>query len=196
MVTIIRDRFQDAIKKRMTLEQVKAAAAARLRRPLRRREGAWTTDAFVEAAYRSLSDAGRRRVDEVIDWHRGVAERSRLLVLGASQSRRSAGAAPVRRPPPPPQAPAPIDLTGYWVSIVNEDWRWRMVTPPKGDTPASQQLMTGRAQARRHVGAGAGRVVPGLRRAGLMRMPTRLHIAWENDSTLKIDTDAGSRRGG
>ncbi len=26
-----------------------------------------------------------------------------------------------------------IDLTGYWVSIVNEDWRWRMMTPAKGD---------------------------------------------------------------
>jgi hypothetical protein len=36
-------------------------------------------------------------------------------------------------PPPTPQAAAPIDVTGYWVSIVNEDWRWRMVTPPKGD---------------------------------------------------------------
>src|SRR3977135_3055736 len=39
----------------------------------------------------------------------------------------------------PPQAPrtpktiAPIDLTGYWVSVVTEDWRWRMLTPPKGD---------------------------------------------------------------
>ena len=35
--------------------------------------------------------------------------------------------------PPTPRAAAPIDVTGYWVSIVNEDWRWRMVTPPKGD---------------------------------------------------------------
>ena len=35
--------------------------------------------------------------------------------------------------PPSPRAAAPIDLTGYWVSVVNEDWRWRMVTPPKGD---------------------------------------------------------------
>ncbi|HUK36190.1 MAG TPA: hypothetical protein VLV86_19875, partial [Vicinamibacterales bacterium] len=30
---------------------------------------------------------------------------------------------------------APIDLTGYWVSIVSEDWRFRMVVPPKGDYP-------------------------------------------------------------
>src|ERR1700732_4339731 len=28
---------------------------------------------------------------------------------------------------------APIDLTGYWVSVVTEDWRFRMVTPAKGD---------------------------------------------------------------
>lgn len=31
------------------------------------------------------------------------------------------------------RAAAPIDLTGYWVSIVTQDWRWRMVTPAKGD---------------------------------------------------------------
>jgi cyclase len=56
MVTIIRDRFQDAVKKGMTLEQVKAA---RLVRDYEGRYGAtsgfWTTDAFVDAAYRSLS---------------------------------------------------------------------------------------------------------------------------------------------
>jgi cyclase len=61
MVTIIRDRFQDAIKKGMTLEQVKAA---RLVRDYEGRYGAttgfWTTDAFVEAAYRSLSRPAAR----------------------------------------------------------------------------------------------------------------------------------------
>src|ERR1700686_2488984 len=36
-------------------------------------------------------------------------------------------------PPPTAQAAAPIDLTGYWVSIVSEDWRFRMLTPAKGD---------------------------------------------------------------
>jgi cyclase len=60
MVTIIRDRFQDAIKKGLTLEQVKAA---RLVRDYEGRYGAtqgfWTTDAFVEAAYRSLSQPAR-----------------------------------------------------------------------------------------------------------------------------------------
>ena len=28
---------------------------------------------------------------------------------------------------------APFDLTGYWVAVVTEDWRWRMMTAPKGD---------------------------------------------------------------
>jgi glyoxylase-like metal-dependent hydrolase (beta-lactamase superfamily II) len=55
LVTIIRDRIQDAIKKGMTLEQVKAA---KLVRDYEGRYGAtqgfWTTDAFVEAAYKSL----------------------------------------------------------------------------------------------------------------------------------------------
>src|SRR5689334_9717404 len=54
MSTIIRDRFLDAIKKGMTLEQVKAA---RLLRDYEGRYGAssgfWTTDNFVEAVYRS-----------------------------------------------------------------------------------------------------------------------------------------------
>src|ERR1044071_2252379 len=36
-------------------------------------------------------------------------------------------------PPPTPRASAPFDMTGYWVSLVTEDWRWRMMTPPKGD---------------------------------------------------------------
>ena len=31
------------------------------------------------------------------------------------------------------KAEALFDPTGYWVSIVTEDWRWRMTTPPKGD---------------------------------------------------------------
>ena len=41
-----------------------------------------------------------------------------------------------RQPPgKTPKDAAPIDLTGYWVSIVSEDWRFRMLTPPKGDFP-------------------------------------------------------------
>ncbi len=37
--------------------------------------------------------------------------------------------------PRSPKDSAPFDLAGYWVSIVSEDWRFRMFTPPKGDYP-------------------------------------------------------------
>src|SRR5213075_58901 len=55
MVTIIRDRVQDMIKKGMTLEQVKAAKPTRDYDPLYgSTTGFWTTDMFVEAVYKSL----------------------------------------------------------------------------------------------------------------------------------------------
>jgi glyoxylase-like metal-dependent hydrolase (beta-lactamase superfamily II) len=56
MVTIIRDRVQDMIKKGMTLDQVKAAKPTRDYDPLYgATTGFWTTDMFVEAVYKSLS---------------------------------------------------------------------------------------------------------------------------------------------
>ena len=56
MVTIIRDRIADMIKKGMTLDQVKAAKPTRDYDPLYgSTTGFWTTDMFVEAAYKSLT---------------------------------------------------------------------------------------------------------------------------------------------
>jgi len=94
--------------------------------------------------------------------------------------------------PQTPQAAAPIDLTGTWVSIVNEDWRWRMVTPQKGDY-ASVPL---NAEARKIADSwdpSKDGLCEAYGAAGLMRMPTRLNITWENPTTLKIDTDAGQQ---
>ena len=61
MNTILRDRFLDAIKKGRTLEQIKAS------RPVLDYEGRygatsgfWTTDNFIEAAYRSLSQPAKK----------------------------------------------------------------------------------------------------------------------------------------
>ena len=56
MVTIIRDRIQDMIKRGMTLEQVKAAKPTRDYDPLYgSTTGSWTTEMFVEAVYKSLT---------------------------------------------------------------------------------------------------------------------------------------------
>jgi len=56
MVTILRDRIQDMLKRDMTLEQVKAARPTRDYDPrYGSSSGFWTTDAFIEAVYRSLA---------------------------------------------------------------------------------------------------------------------------------------------
>lgn len=61
MVTIVRDRLQDMIKRGMTLEQVKAAKPTRDYDPIYgHSSGSWTTDMFIEAAYRSLTANGTR----------------------------------------------------------------------------------------------------------------------------------------
>jgi hypothetical protein len=94
------------------------------------------------------------------------------------------------------QQSAPIDMTGYWVSVISEDWEFRMVTPRKGvyDTlpinnegrrvgdswdPARDEANGEQCRA-----YGAGNI---------MRLPGRLNIAWENANTLKMETDAGSQ---
>ena len=91
-----------------------------------------------------------------------------------------------------PEAAAPIDLTGYWVSIVNEEWRWRMVTPPKGDYASVPLNDEGRKVADTWTPAMDGRC-EAYGAGGLMRMPTRVHITWQGPGTLKIETDAGTQ---
>lgn len=92
------------------------------------------------------------------------------------------------------RALAPVDLTGFWVAIVTEDWRWRMITPPKGDYSSVPLTEEGRRAADqwdpgRDIAAGQQCRAYGA--AGIMRMPTRLRISWQDDVTLKIETDAG-----
>ena len=99
-------------------------------------------------------------------------------------------------PPPPPRAGAPIDLTGYWVSIVTADWRWRMVTPAKGDYQGVQLNAEGRKVADTWDPAkdeAAGEQCKSYGAPALMSVPGRIHITWQDDTTLKVDTDAGTQ---
>jgi hypothetical protein len=100
------------------------------------------------------------------------------------------GGVPGTAPATTARAAAPIDLTGYWVSIVNEDWRWRMVTPPKGDFPGLPLNRDGQRIANEWDPATDGSCLA-YAAPGLMRLPGRLHITWQDDATLRIDTDAG-----
>lgn len=94
--------------------------------------------------------------------------------------------------PPTPQAMAPFDLTGNWVSIITEDWRWRMLMPAKGDYASVPVSEEGKRIA--DLWDPANLATDGCKAYGgaaIMRVPTRLRIAWADDSTLRIETDAG-----
>lgn len=102
------------------------------------------------------------------------------------------------RPPPPANAQvgAPIDLTGQWVSIVTEDWRWRMITPPKGDYASMPLTPAARAEADKWDLAAdnaAQQQCKAFGVGGLARIPGRLRISWQDPSTLKLETDAGQQ---
>ena len=92
-----------------------------------------------------------------------------------------------------PRELAPFDPTGYWVAVVTEDWRWRMVTPPKGDYASVPLNARGRAAADEWNPDERAASCKAYGAAGLMRMPLRLHITWADDRTLKIETDHGEQ---
>ena len=99
-------------------------------------------------------------------------------------------------PPPPAQQAAPYDLTGTWVSIVTEDWRWRMVTPPRGEyssLPINQAARDFADNWDMDADARNGVECRPFGVGGIMRVPGRVQISWEDDETLRIDTDAGSQ---
>src|SRR2546426_11786323 len=98
-------------------------------------------------------------------------------------------------PPQTARQAAPIDLTGYWVSLIVDEWRFR-VTPQKGDI----LYLPINNEARRIAGewdpdkdAASGNQCKAYGAVGVMQRPGRLHITWENDTTLKIETDAGTQ---
>ena len=98
-------------------------------------------------------------------------------------------------PPPTGKSRAPFDLTGYWVSIIVDEWRFR-VSPIKGDL----LYMPINAQARQIANAwdpdkdiADGNQCKAYGAVGLMQRPGRLHITWTDDNTLKVDADAGTQ---
>jgi hypothetical protein len=101
-----------------------------------------------------------------------------------------------QQPSAPARAIAPVDLTGYWVSIVTEDWRWRMMTPAKGDYASVPLNAEGTRIANTWDPAkdeAAGEQCRSYGAPAIMRVPGRLHITWQDDHTLRIDTDAGTQ---
>ena len=125
-----------------------------------------------------------------------------FIAIGMSlhaQGRGGRGGPP--QPPPTPKAAAPMDLTGYWVAVVVEDWRYRMLPPVKfAETPTlgSRVNIPMNAEARRIALAwdpakdeAAGEQCRAYGAPNLMRIPGRVHITWQDDQTLKLESDAG-----
>lgn len=126
------------------------------------------------------------------DWVAIVAILCSCLFHSSVQAQR--GGPP--QPPASPKAAAPVDLTGYWVALVTEDWRYRMTMPPKGDTAGVPLNQAGRQAAEAWDPARdeiAGEQCKAYGAGGIMRMPGRLHISWQDEQTLKLETDAGTQ---
>jgi hypothetical protein len=99
-------------------------------------------------------------------------------------------------PPRTAKAGALYDITGYWVSVVTEDWRFRMITPPKGDYTGITLNAEGRKVADAWDPArdeAAGEQCKSYGAPSIMRVPGRLHVTWQDDQTLRIETDSGQQ---
>ncbi len=95
-----------------------------------------------------------------------------------------------------PRAAAPQDLTGYWESIVTEFWRLRMIVPDKSDYVTVPINAEGRKVADAWDPAkdkADGNECKSYGAAAIMQVPGRLHISWQDDSTLRMDTDSGTQ---
>jgi hypothetical protein len=114
-----------------------------------------------------------------------------LLASASADAQRGRGG-----PPQSPRDAAAIDLTGYWVSVITEDWKFRMVTPKKGVYESLTLNAEGRKvgdswdPARDEV---AGEQCRSYGAANIMRVPGRLRISWPDPDTLQIETDAGTQ---
>jgi hypothetical protein len=98
--------------------------------------------------------------------------------------------------PPSPKAVAPFDPSGYWVALVSDEWRYRMITPPKGNVDYVPVNAAGRGAAAAWDPAkdeAAGEQCRAYGAGGVMRLPVRLHITWVDDRTLKMEIDAGTQ---
>lgn len=89
------------------------------------------------------------------------------------------------------EAPA-LAMEGNWISVVTEDWKYRMVVPNPGEYDGIPISAAGRAEADAWSASNASACrIYGA--ANLLRVPTRLRIGWADENTLRIETEAGNQ---
>ena len=131
-----------------------------------------------------------------------LAGHNQEQVLAQAPPAAPAGQAPARggrgggAPPAPPtaRASATTDFTGYWVRIVSEDWRWLMIVPNKGNSDSIQLSPAGQASLNAWDPAkdeADGNQCKGYGAGAISRLPTRAHVTWQDENTLKWETDQG-----
>jgi hypothetical protein len=95
---------------------------------------------------------------------------------------------------PEAQTPREFDLPGYWVSIVTQNWRFRMVVPGRGEyveIPLNLKAKQFADAWNPATDEAAGKQCEAYGAAAIMRVPERLHIRWQDASTLVVQTDSG-----
>ena len=94
------------------------------------------------------------------------------------------------------QSRRPVDFTGYWVAFVTEDWRFRMVTPRKGDyrnVPMTQEAHKVADAWDPAADEASGNQCRSYGAGAIMRLAARFHITWQDDNTLRVESDAGEQ---
>ena len=118
------------------------------------------------------------------------------VALSGSVTAQQGRGGPSAQPARTPRAAAPVDLSGYWAAEITEDWRFRMVTPPRGDYASVPLNAAGSKAADQWDLAkdvAAGEQCRPFGAAGIMRLPVRLHLTWQDDQTLKLEIDNGNQ---
>jgi hypothetical protein len=129
------------------------------------------------------------RLFRVLTMMTATAVASSPVHQAAAQARSAAQTRPASA-----RAGAPIDITGNWVSLITDDWVFRMITPKKGDYSYVPLNADGKRVADTWDPArdqAAGEECKGYGAPSIMRLPSRVQISWQDDNTLKLDIDTG-----
>jgi hypothetical protein len=136
-----------------------------------------------------MRDRARGRPSRARHHLRAAAFAASLALLGVAAAQPPGGGSARS-----PRESALFDMTGQWVAVVNEDWRWRMITPPVGDVSSIPVNARGREAAAAwdlDRDRAEGELCKAFGAPGLIRQPTRIRVSWDDDDTLLLEFDAG-----
>ncbi len=87
---------------------------------------------------------------------------------------------------------APWDPSGYWVSLITQNWRHRMLVVAPGDyigVPMNAAAVKVADAWNRAAAEAAGKQCEAHGGGIVMDLPERIHISWQGANDLRVDTD-------